>query len=82
MYDALLQTRREEMTHPYALPFVLVTIHRAENTDVPEKFAGIWTGWSSCRTRSRSCSGAPAKRGTGFLTSCIDAPPNSPSSSR
>ena len=33
MYDALLQTRREEMTHPYALPFVLVTIHRAENTD-------------------------------------------------
>ena len=44
MYDALLQTRREEMTHPYALPFVLVTIHRAENTDVPEKFAGIWTG--------------------------------------
>jgi len=44
MYDALLQTRREDLTHPHALPFVLVTIHRAENTDVPEKFAGIWTG--------------------------------------
>ena len=44
MYDALLQTRKEELTHPHTLPFVLVTIHRAENTDVPEKFSGIWTG--------------------------------------
>jgi len=44
MYDALLQTNSEEMTHPYTPPFVLVTIHRAENTDTPVKFAGIWSG--------------------------------------
>lgn len=44
MYDAILQTQNEDLTHPHALPFVLVTIHRAENTDAPEKFAGIWAG--------------------------------------
>lgn len=47
MYDALLQVRREELTHPYAPPFVLVTIHRAENTDVPERFTAIWQGLES-----------------------------------
>jgi UDP-N-acetylglucosamine 2-epimerase len=44
MYDALLQTRLEDLAHPYAPPFVLVTIHRAENTDVPERFLDIWQG--------------------------------------
>jgi UDP-N-acetylglucosamine 2-epimerase len=44
MYDALLQTRQEDLSHPYAPPFVLVTIHRAENTDEPERFLDIWRG--------------------------------------
>lgn len=44
MFDALLQTRGENLVHPHDPPFALVTIHRAENTDVPGKFAGIWEG--------------------------------------
>ncbi len=44
MYDAILQTRPEDLVHPHEPPFVIVTIHRAENTDVPERFMDIWEG--------------------------------------
>ncbi|MCE5273839.1 MAG: UDP-N-acetylglucosamine 2-epimerase (non-hydrolyzing) [Syntrophaceae bacterium] len=44
MYDALLQVPQEALQHPFQRPFVLVTIHRAENTDSPERFGAIWDG--------------------------------------
>jgi UDP-N-acetylglucosamine 2-epimerase len=44
MYDALLQVPEENLRHPYQKPFVLATIHRAENTDSKERFTAIWEG--------------------------------------
>lgn len=44
MYDALLRFSQAGISHPYRPPFVLATIHRAENTDDPKRFAGIWKG--------------------------------------
>ncbi len=44
MYDALLKFTEEHIPSPYAPPFVLATIHRAENTDDPVKFPAIWQG--------------------------------------
>ena len=44
MYDALSQVPPEALHHPYSKPFVLVTIHRAENTDIQERFHEIWEG--------------------------------------
>ncbi|HQI82745.1 MAG TPA: UDP-N-acetylglucosamine 2-epimerase (non-hydrolyzing) [Deltaproteobacteria bacterium] len=44
MYDALLQTPPEDLSHPYTTPFGIVTIHRAENTDAQERFHAIWEG--------------------------------------
>jgi UDP-N-acetylglucosamine 2-epimerase len=42
MYDALLRVREEDLKHPYTGDYVLVTIHRAENTNNTEKFLAIW----------------------------------------
>ena len=42
MYDALLQVCVEDLKNPYTKGYVLVTIHRAENTDNLEKFLAIW----------------------------------------
>jgi len=42
MYDALISVQARDLTHPFKAPFVLVTIHRAENTDTPEKFLAVW----------------------------------------
>ncbi len=44
MYDALLQIGPETLNPPYPKPFVLATIHRAENTDSAERFHEIWEG--------------------------------------
>ncbi len=44
MYDAILQTKPEDLAQPYPTPFGLVTIHRAENTDAKERFLAIWEG--------------------------------------
>ncbi|HOO38443.1 MAG TPA: UDP-N-acetylglucosamine 2-epimerase (non-hydrolyzing) [Deltaproteobacteria bacterium] len=44
MYDALLQFTKIPVTHPYTPPFVLTTIHRAENTNEHERFRAIWEG--------------------------------------
>jgi UDP-GlcNAc3NAcA epimerase len=44
MYDALLQVSPEALHQPYPKPFVLATIHRAENTDSPGRFEAIWEG--------------------------------------
>jgi UDP-N-acetylglucosamine 2-epimerase len=44
MYDALLQVPQEALHHPYPSPFVLATIHRAENTDSHDRFMAIWEG--------------------------------------
>ena len=43
MYDALLGFQ-SSLDHPYKQPYVLTTIHRAENTDNTEKFRNIWKG--------------------------------------
>ncbi len=42
MYDALNRFSRSGISHPYSPPFVLTTVHRAENTDHQERFLGIW----------------------------------------
>ena len=42
MYDALISVQEQNLKHPFKDPFVLVTIHRAENTDAPEKFMAVW----------------------------------------
>lgn len=42
MYDALNRFSRAHISHPYSPPFVLTTIHRAENTDQRERFLGIY----------------------------------------
>jgi UDP-GlcNAc3NAcA epimerase len=44
MYDAILQADPASLTQPYEPPFALATIHRAENTDAPERFGEIWEG--------------------------------------
>lgn len=44
MYDALIRFSKEKIPHPYSPPFVLATVHRAENTDNPEKFTAVWEG--------------------------------------
>lgn len=42
MYDALLQVCTEELKNPCSGDYALVTIHRAENTDNPERFLAVW----------------------------------------
>jgi UDP-N-acetylglucosamine 2-epimerase len=42
MYDALLQVCREDMLNPVSGKYLLVTIHRAENTDNPQRFLSVW----------------------------------------
>ncbi len=42
MYDALLQVCREELSNPLSGKYLLVTIHRAENTDNPQRFLSVW----------------------------------------
>ena len=54
MYDALNRFSRMHIPHPYAPPFVLTTIHRAENTDRRERFLGIWKALENSRRTSRS----------------------------
>lgn len=67
MYDAVLRFRSLKFrTAPAEKPYVLATIHRAENTEVPHKLAAIFTAlrelaktWSVIvpmhpRTRSRA----------------------------
>jgi len=44
MYDALLQVQQQELNNPYQAPYVLATVHRAENTDSHERFHAIWEG--------------------------------------
>jgi UDP-N-acetylglucosamine 2-epimerase len=44
MYDALLQFSQIPLSHPYTPPFILTTIHRAENTNNPQRFEDIWKG--------------------------------------
>ena len=44
MYDALLQFSKIPVSHPYTPPFILTTIHRAENTNDRERFMAIWKG--------------------------------------
>ena len=44
MYDALMRFSRTGLSHPHPQPFVLTTVHRAENTDCRERFMGIWRG--------------------------------------
>ncbi|MCD6569470.1 MAG: UDP-N-acetylglucosamine 2-epimerase (non-hydrolyzing) [Deltaproteobacteria bacterium] len=44
MVDALMMFSKVKMDHPYKKPFILATIHRAENTDNKERFMGIWKG--------------------------------------
>lgn len=44
MYDALIRVSRGNISHPYSQPFALATIHRAENTNDPEKFMAVWEG--------------------------------------
>ena len=42
MYDALLAYEKISGDHPFRDPFVLATIHRAENTNNPDTFTAIW----------------------------------------
>ncbi|MGC9324065.1 MAG: non-hydrolyzing UDP-N-acetylglucosamine 2-epimerase [Desulfomonilia bacterium] len=42
MYDALRIYEKISTSHPFHKPFVLTTIHRAENTNNTEKFSAIW----------------------------------------
>lgn len=42
MVDALQKFSRLDLTCPYPSPFILATIHRAENTDNPARFQAIW----------------------------------------
>jgi len=44
MYDALIRFSKSPVSHPYPPPFVLATIHRAENTNDAERFRAIWEG--------------------------------------
>jgi len=44
MYDALIRFSKENISHPYCLPFALATIHRAENTNDRGRFMAIWEG--------------------------------------
>ncbi len=42
MVDALLDYSKKLSPPPYTKPYILVTIHRAENTDNHERFEAIW----------------------------------------
>jgi len=42
MYDALLQVSGGGLENPLTGSYVLVTIHRAENTDDPKRFLAVW----------------------------------------
>jgi UDP-N-acetylglucosamine 2-epimerase len=42
MYDALLQVPKENLTHGLEGDYVLITIHRAENTDNKKNFHAVW----------------------------------------
>ena len=42
MYDALKRFSLSGISHPHSPPFVLTTVHRAENTDNRERFLGIF----------------------------------------
>jgi len=44
MYDALIEFSQISVTLPYCSPFILTTIHRAENTNNPGRFMNIWEG--------------------------------------
>lgn len=44
MYDALIRFSRTATDHPYTQPFILTTIHRAENTNNAERFMAILKG--------------------------------------
>jgi len=44
MYDALLSFSETPLSQPFPVPFVLATIHRAENTDDRTRFTAIWRG--------------------------------------
>jgi UDP-N-acetylglucosamine 2-epimerase len=63
MYDAILQTKPEDLAQPYPTPFGLVTIHRAENTDAKERFLAIWEGLRRIARRCPALPGPPADPG-------------------
>ncbi len=42
MLDALNTYSARHIDHPFRAPFILTTIHRAENTDERERFLAIW----------------------------------------
>lgn len=44
MYDALMEFSKIPLSHPYTPPFILTTIHRAENTNNTDRFLSIWEG--------------------------------------
>jgi len=44
MYDALLDISIPDTSNTYPHPFILTTIHRAENTDNIDRFTEIWNG--------------------------------------
>jgi UDP-N-acetylglucosamine 2-epimerase len=44
MYDVLLQVQQLKLTNPYQKPYILATVHRAENTDSTKRFKAIWEG--------------------------------------
>ncbi len=44
MYDALMDFSQIPTSHPYPSPFIVTTIHRAENTDNNRRFLAIWEG--------------------------------------
>lgn len=44
MYDALIEFSRISVNLPFPYPFILTTIHRAENTNNSGRFMAIWEG--------------------------------------
>lgn len=44
MYDALIRFSRIPVSYPYSPPFILTTVHRAENTNDRDRFTAIWEG--------------------------------------
>lgn len=44
MFDALLGFLQTGISQPFSPPFILATIHRAENTNDPKRFRAVWKG--------------------------------------
>jgi UDP-GlcNAc3NAcA epimerase len=59
MFDSVLHYRSQLLARPHALPtlvlapkaYVLATVHRAENTDSPEKLSGIFEAFAAIAVR-------------------------------